>query len=224
MRIEWHGQSAFTLRGKEATVFIDPFGPGMAELAQERGMKFEYPAIDAGEVDLLLVTHEHIDHNGVEAIGGRPEMLRATAGTHETQLGNIVGIASEHDAAAGTQRGPNTIFAFELDGVKVAHFGDFGQAGLRAEQAAALGSPDLVFLPIGGGPTIDGAGAAAIAAEIGATWVVPMHYRTARTDFLDTEADFVAAMPEVQRIDDPLFDTADLASVDGPLAVIPAAP
>jgi L-ascorbate metabolism protein UlaG (beta-lactamase superfamily) len=224
MRIEWHGQSAFTLSGEEATVFIDPFDADMAALARERGIKFDYPAIEAGEIDLLLVTHEHIDHNGVDVVAGEPALLRSTAGTHESPLGEVVGIASEHDDAAGTERGPNTIFVFELDGLKVAHFGDFGQAGLRPEQAAAVGSPDLVFLPIGGGPTIDGAAAAAIATEIGATWVVPMHYRTSRTDFLETEADFVAAMPEAQRLDGPSFETADLVRSNGPLAVIPAAP
>ncbi len=89
---------------------------------------------------------------------------------------------------------------------------------------AAIGSPDLAFLPIGGGPTIGGAAAAAIAAEIGATWVVPMHYRTPRIAFLESEAEFAAAMPHMQRIAAPSFDTAELAAVDGPLAVIPTAP
>jgi L-ascorbate metabolism protein UlaG (beta-lactamase superfamily) len=63
MRVEWHGQSAFTLTGSEATVFIDPFGD-MSSVA-ERGMRFEYPPIEADGVDLLLVTHEHRDHNAV---------------------------------------------------------------------------------------------------------------------------------------------------------------
>jgi L-ascorbate metabolism protein UlaG (beta-lactamase superfamily) len=224
MRIEWHGQSAFTLGCEAATVLIDPFGGDMGALAGERGMKFDYPAIEPGEVDLLLITHEHIDHNGVEVVAGEPALLRSTAGTHESPLGEVVGIASEHDAAAGTERGPNTIFVFAMEGLRVAHFGDFGQSRLRPEQAAALGSPDLVFLPVGGGPTIDGAAAAAIADQIGATWVVPMHYRTARTDFLETEADFVAAMPDAQRIAVPSFETAELPRLDGPLAVIPAAP
>ena len=44
-------------------------------------MQFDYPPIEAEGVDLLLVTHEHLDHNGVEAIGGEPAMLRSTAGT-----------------------------------------------------------------------------------------------------------------------------------------------
>lgn len=66
--------------------------------------------------------------------------------------GEIVGINSEHDVA-GTQRGPNTIFWFSLGGLRDAHFGDFGQLALRPEQRAAIGAVDVVFFPVGVGPT-----------------------------------------------------------------------
>ena len=103
MRIQWHGQSAFDLAGR---VFIDPFHD-VSSLAA-RGMQFDYPAIEGAEPELLLVTHEHLDHNGVEAIGGSPAVLRSTAGTLESPIGEVVAVASEHDEVAGTQRGPNT--------------------------------------------------------------------------------------------------------------------
>ena len=130
---------------------IDPFGD-MSAMAASRGMQFDYPPIAGVEADLLLVTHEHMDHNGVEAIGGDPAILRSTAGTLESPLGEVIAIASEHDEQAGTERGPNTIFVFELDGLRVCHFGDFGQRALREEQAAAIGAVDLLILPVGGGP------------------------------------------------------------------------
>ena len=69
MRVEWHGQSAFTLTGGGASVFIDPFAD-MSALTEARGLRFDYPPIAADGIDLVLVTHEHSDHNGVEAIGG----------------------------------------------------------------------------------------------------------------------------------------------------------
>lgn len=223
MRVEWHGQSAFTLSGGSKTVVIDPFAE-MGERARQRGMTFGYPPFEAGPADLLLVTHEHADHNGVERVSGEPQTLRSTAGRHESALGEVIGIASEHDEAAGTERGPNTIFAFELEGMRVVHFGDFGQAQLRPEQTAAIGRPDLLFLPVGGGPTIGGRAAAEIADDLDATWVVPMHYRTLRIDFLEDEAEFEAAMPAVQRLDSSSFDTSELRRNSKPLAVIPAAP
>jgi L-ascorbate metabolism protein UlaG (beta-lactamase superfamily) len=222
MRVEWHGQSAFALTGADAKVFIDPFADMSA--LEGRGIQFDYPPIEAGEVDLLLVTHEHLDHNGVEAIDGEPALLRSTAGRLESPLGEVVAIASEHDGAAGTERGPNTIFVFDLDGLRVAHFGDFGQDSLRPEQAAAIGAIDLLFIPVGGGPTLGGIAAAEIALSLDPGWVVPMHYRTARTNFLETEEEFAAAMSRVERLDGPGFDTADLPEGDGPLAVVPAAP
>jgi L-ascorbate metabolism protein UlaG (beta-lactamase superfamily) len=222
MRVEWHGQSAFTLTSDEATVFIDPFGD-MGPLA-ERGMKFNYPPIGSDGVDLLLVTHEHRDHNAVEVIGGEPAVLRSTAGKLESPIGEVLAVASEHDENAGTERGPNTIFVFELGGLRVAHFGDFGQRELREEQAAAIGAVDLLFLPVGGGPTIGAAQAAAIVSRLSTRWVVPMHYRTPRVSFLETEEEFVAQMPQTARVETPAFDTADLPADGGPIAVVPAAP
>ncbi len=222
MRVEWYGQSAFRLEADGKVVVIDPFGDlsGMAA----RGMQFEYPAIDGVEADLLLVTHEHGDHNGVEVIGGEPHVLRSTAGTHESPLGEVVGIASEHDPVAGTQRGPNTIFVFDLGGVRVAHLGDFGQTALRDEQAEAIGQADLLFLPVGGGPTLDAEQAAAVAERIGPRWIVPMHYRTPRISFLETADPFLELMPHVQRLDTPAFDTDEHAADERPLVVVPAAP
>lgn len=130
MRVEWFGQSAFRLDGDGKTVAIDPFGD-MSALSRDRGIQWDYPAIAGVEPDLLLVTHEHGDHNAVEAIDGEPHTLRSTAGTLESPLGEVTAVASEHDDAAGTERGPNTIFVFELDGVRVCHMGDFGQDELR---------------------------------------------------------------------------------------------
>lgn len=222
MRVEWYGQSAFRLEADGKVVVIDPFGD-LSGLAA-RGMQFEYPAIEGVEADLLLVTHEHGDHNGVEVIGGEPHVLRSTAGTHESPLGEVVGIASEHDPVAGTQRGPNTIFVFDLGGVRVAHLGDFGQTALRDEQAEAIGQADLLFLPVGGGPTLDAEQAAAVAERIGPRWIVPMHYRTPRISFLGTADPFLELMPHVQRLDTPAFDTDEHAADERPLVVVPAAP
>jgi L-ascorbate metabolism protein UlaG (beta-lactamase superfamily) len=223
MRVEWYGQSAFHLSTPERSVAIDPFAD-MSAMAASRGMQFDYPPIEGVEADLLLVTHEHIDHNGVDAIDGDPAILRSTAGRHESPLGEVVGIASEHDERAGTERGPNTIFVFELDGLRVAHFGDFGQSELRPEQAEAIGTVDLLILPVGGGPTIGAEGAHAIIERLAPRWVVPMHYRTERIGFLDTADELLERSAHVERLPSSVFETGDLPAAEGPLVVVPAAP
>jgi L-ascorbate metabolism protein UlaG (beta-lactamase superfamily) len=223
MQVEWYGQSAFRLEVNGQSVVIDPFGD-IGEAAATRGMPFEYPPISGVTADLVLVTHEHFDHNGVEVVEGDPEIIRSRAGTHESPVGEVVGVASEHDPWAGTKRGPNTIFVFSFGGVRVCHFGDFGQSSLRDEQAAAIGSVDLLFVPVGGGPTIDAAEAAAVVERLSPRWVVPMHYRTARVGFLEPADAFLDRMPAVERIATPVFDTDALPGEQSPLVVVPAAP
>jgi len=223
MRVEWHGQSAFHFSHGDQDVFIDPFGDMSG--AAERGLTWDYPPIEVDGVDLLLVTHEHVDHNAVEAVGGDPAILRATAGRHESPIGEVLGIASEHDDAAGTERGPNTIFCFELGGVRVCHFGDFGQGGLRLEQSAALGKEiDLLILPVGAGPTIGAEAAARIVTELDPRWVVPMHYRTERISFLEPIDAFAEAMGGAHELSGPAFETDELPSADLPMLVVPAVP
>ena len=221
MQLEWHGQSAFRLSDGATTVFIDPFDD-LGPLA-ERGMRWDYPAIEGVQADLLLVTHEHFDHNGVGAIAGDPPTLRSTAGRLESPIGEVLAVASEHDAAAGTERGPNTLFAFTLGGRRVAHLGDLGQSELREEQAQALGRIDLLFVPVGDGPTIGAEQATAIAARLGAQIIVPMHYRTERIGFLEPVDAFLQRAQRVERLESSAFDLEALAGGD-PVVVVPAAP
>ncbi len=222
MQLEWYGQSAFRLGSAEATVAIDPFG----DLGKLSGgaVQFEYPPVEGVRAELLLITHEHRDHNHVEAIAGDPVVLRSTAGRLESPIGEVVAVASEHDGAAGTERGPNTIFAFTLDGLRVCHFGDFGQRELRGEQAEAIGEVDLLILPVGGGPTIGATQAHAIVQQLRPRWVVPMHYRTPRIGFLETAEEFLALFDGVERLATAAFDTASLPVAESPVAVVPAAP
>lgn len=220
MRVEWYGQSAFGLDGT-SSIFLDPFD--LASFAG-RPLQFDYPPIDGVLADLLLVTHEHVDHNAVGVVGGDPTILRSTAGRLGSPVGEILAVASEHDAVAGTARGPNTIFAFELDGLRVCHFGDFGQSRLRDEQAEAIGPVDLLFLPVGGGPTIGADQALPIVERLGPRWVVPMHYRTPRIGFLETADAFLGSLSAVHRLDQPVFETRELPRAEGPLVIVPAVP
>ena len=223
MQVRWCGQSAFALAGGTKSVFIDPFGD--MESARARGMTWSYPAIADATADLLLVTHEHGDHNAVQVVGGVKQTVRSSAGTFDTPIGRVVGIASEHDPVAGTQRGANVIYVFETDGIRVCHMGDFGQSQLRAEQVEAIGEIDLLFVPVGGMATIDGRAAAELVEKLDPSWVVPMHYRTPAISFLETADRFLAAVKgEVVALELATFDTADVRPEGGRMIVLPAPP
>ena len=77
------------------------------------------------------------------------------------------------------KRGPNTIFGFTLDGLRVCHFGDFGQAALRPEQRAAIGEVDVLFAAGRRRPDGRRRAGGRVVRELAPRLVVPMHYRTA---------------------------------------------
>jgi L-ascorbate metabolism protein UlaG (beta-lactamase superfamily) len=222
MQLEWFGQSAFALSGSQSVV-IDPFDDMHALAA--RGLEFRYPPIEGATADLVLVTHEHADHNGVGVVKGDPVVLRSTAGTLQSPVGELVAIASEHDDVAGTKRGPNTIFRFVLDGIRFCHLGDFGQPALRAEQRAAIGEVDVLFVPVGGGPTIGGTEAAALVRELAPKVVVPMHYRTPAVNFLDPPDAFLDALDvRIERFERATVELERLLTGDTPVVALLAPP
>ena len=218
MRVRWYGQSAYLLTAGDKAVLIDPLQPNP---------RFPFPVMHDIRCDLLLVTHEHGDHNGVQVAAGSPFTVRSTAGTYDTPLGQVIAVNSEHDDVAGTKRGPNAIMVFSFGGVRVCHLGDLGQRALRPEQAAAIGQVDLLFAPVGGGPTIDAAQAQQLGQELGARWVVPCHFDTGGLSFLRPVDEFVARYPaaQVRQLESSEFETDGLPGERGkPLVVVPRAP
>jgi len=169
------------------------------------------------------VTHEHADHNAADVIGGGPAIVRS-ADKHETPIGEVVGIASAHDAVAGGERGSNVIYRFTLDGLQVAHLGDFGQTALRPEQRVALEGVDVLFIPVGGGPTISATGAAGLVRELAPRLVVAMHFRTELVGFLDPPEPFLEALgAEVERLPGNEF-VAEEHLRSGPVVALPRPP
>jgi L-ascorbate metabolism protein UlaG (beta-lactamase superfamily) len=223
MRIRWYGQSAFRLEGEKSAV-IDPFGD-FRERAAERGLVFDYPPVEERPADLLLITHEHADHNAAERVTGEPVTIRSTAGTFESPVGEVVAVASEHDDEAGTRRGPNTIFRFTFDGLRVCHLGDFGQDVLRPGQQRAIGEVDVLFVPVGGGPTIGGAAAAALVRALAPRLVVPMHYRTPAVGFLEPPDAFLEALGARREGVGEEFSAEELlAAQESPVVALPTPP
>jgi L-ascorbate metabolism protein UlaG (beta-lactamase superfamily) len=124
--------------------------------------------------DIVTVSHEHGDHNNVSAVRGNPKVLR-TGG--EVKGIKIRAIPTAHDDIGGSQRGRNTIFCFEVDGINVCHCGDLGHA-LTDEQAGAIGKVDVLLIPVGGFFTIDAKTATKVGEQLKPKVIIPMHFKT----------------------------------------------
>src|SRR5262249_40235934 len=124
--IRWFGQSYFQIVTSAGTrITIDPH---LIE-AYPRAI---LPA------DLVLITHNHVDHNQIDAIENkdRAKILVGCKGMGRKQEWNPIDekfkdvqirtVGVYHDKSQGMERGKNSIFILEVDGLRIVHLGDLG--------------------------------------------------------------------------------------------------
>jgi len=166
MEITWLGQSCFKIEDKDVSVVLDPFNPSL-------GLKLPKNL----SANILLITHEHYDHNFREGVGGNPYIIDSP-GEYEISGVTITGIPAFHDKKQGQERGSITMYLLEFEGIKICHLGDLGQ-DLTDEDIDKLGTVDILMIPVGGVYTINGEEAAKIVGEVEPKIVIPMHYKIA---------------------------------------------
>jgi len=165
MDITFLGHSSFKLKGRLGSVVTDPFDPAMT------GLKFS-PV----EADIVTVSHDHSDHNQASQVSGVKKVI-AGPGEYEIMGISIIGFPSYHDEKGGSLRGKNTIYIYEMDGLRLAHLGDLGHK-LSEEVVEDIGRIDILMVPVGGEFTIGPVEAAILTQAIEPSIVIPMHYQT----------------------------------------------
>ena len=122
-----------------------------------------------GEAQLVLSTNTNPEHSNVNALGGSPFVI-STPGEFEVQGIFIQGIPTE---ANGTQ---NTCYLIEWEDIKICHLGNIAKASLTEEVKEAIGTPDILFVPIGGAGALDAEEATSVTSQIEPRVVIPMRY------------------------------------------------
>jgi L-ascorbate metabolism protein UlaG (beta-lactamase superfamily) len=125
---------------------------------------------------IITVSHQHPGHNYVQGVTGEPKVLTGP-GEYEIAGVLVIGIATFHDEDNGKQRGKNTAFLMQMDGLQVCHLGDLGHV-LTTEQAEELENVDVLLLPVGGVSTINAVTAAKVVRQLEPRIVIPMHYKS----------------------------------------------
>ena len=169
MTIIWNGQSCFQIearrnKGEQTLILIDPF-------SEDIGLK-----VPKAEADILLITHDHGDHNNIKAVSGSPFLITGP-GEYEIKKVFIQGISAFHDASQGRERGENTIYTIDTEGLRLCHLGDLGQKELTEEQLEKIGQIDILMIPVGGIYTISAKEALRVMSQIEPKITIPMHYQ-----------------------------------------------
>lgn len=177
----WFGQSCFLIEtSQNVRIITDPVAMGVYKIPEDI------------KPDIVTVSHEHSDHNQVDAVSGKPTVLRGltSRGSDFADIDQtikdvrIYTVPSYHDKSQGSQRGKNAIFVFEFDGIKVAHLGDLGDS-LAPASVQKIGPVDVVMIPVGGTYTIFGKEADQVISQLNPKLIVfPMHFKTDSASFL----------------------------------------
>ena len=185
-KLTWYGQACFLLETAAGTrILMDPF---------TKGIGYEIP--QGFKADIVTISHEHPDHNNVAFVAGKPRVIRGltadkkgwTRVDEKVKDVSIRNVGVYHDDQRGATRGLNTVFIFEVGGVRIAHLGDLGHV-LNDAQLAAIGAVDVLLIPVGGTFTIDGLKATRVIEQLRPRiMVIPMHYKTDASTIKELES------------------------------------
>jgi L-ascorbate metabolism protein UlaG (beta-lactamase superfamily) len=189
MRIKWLGHACFVIESNQGIkVLTDPY-------KVEKNIK--YTTIDE-EADIILVSHDHWDHNNTSVVKGDPVIINKS-GKKKIKGISITGVSSYHDNSMGRDRGPNTIYTISIEGMNVCHLGDLGHI-LNQDQINEIGSVDILLIPVGGTYTIDSSEATIVCGQLKPRIVIPMHFRNEKCEFpVDDVTPFIKDKKAVER-------------------------
>jgi L-ascorbate metabolism protein UlaG (beta-lactamase superfamily) len=164
MDITYLGHSSFKIKTKTATVVTDPF--------DSKTTGFKYSGLEG---EIVTISHNHLDHNASDKITG---VKKVFTGPGEYEVGGVsmIGYSTFHDNKEGEERGKNTIYIFEAEGLRLAHLGDLGHL-LSDDLIDEIGDVDVLMIPVGGFYTIGPKEACEIISKIEPYFVLPMHYK-----------------------------------------------
>jgi len=203
VKINWHGHAWFEIKGEKASVVTDPF----------KGIGLPEPKLTA---DIVLSSHSHSDHAATEFVEGALA-VKEFVGEKTIAGVSIKGVATFHDEAQGVQRGKNSVYVFEVDGIRFCHLGDLGHA-LTAEQLEAIGEVDVLLIPVGGNYTIDAQAATREVEKLAPKIVIPMHIKLPGLSVnIATVDGFLEGKTNVERID---ANSIELTKADLPTSTI----
>jgi L-ascorbate metabolism protein UlaG (beta-lactamase superfamily) len=168
MVITYFGKSYFKLSLGDLTIAVNP--PSKDSKAFSKVPRFG--------ADIALITTHTIDTDGADTVslGDKEPFVINGPGNYEVKELLITGAASTV-TIDGTTRN-NTVYSFELDGIKIGILGLVGDDKLLSAEAKEIaGNADMLFVPVGG-DTLDLSPSKAYktAVSFDANMIVPYEY------------------------------------------------
>jgi L-ascorbate metabolism protein UlaG (beta-lactamase superfamily) len=166
--VRWLGHTCFLFSGDDQQLLVNPF----RAIGCTNG--YRQPKVNA---NLVMISSRLFDEGGAEELPGNPRIL-FEPGVYQINRLNLQGIPIAHDRHGGRQFGRNVAWRWQQGGITILHLGG-AAAPIEIEQKILMGRPDLLLVPVGGGPKAYTPAEAKQAIQaLSPKLVIPTHYRT----------------------------------------------
>lgn len=152
MKIINYGHSCFKIVGNDFNLLFDPY----------KDESVPNLKLNKIQTNALFISHEHHDHNARENV----DIVNHVDVSYDV-------VRVPHDKEGGKLRGFNKIHIVNVDGFKIAHFGDIGTIDIDLTKLTNI---DIALVPINGFYTISALEAIDLCKKINAKIVIPMHF------------------------------------------------
>ena len=171
MELTWYGRTCVRLRGKDAVVVNDPYPAIVGPTG--RGITADVVTFSHPDDAPLPKKTVKVSRDGGTAIPSSLEPAFVLDGPGEYEVHDVLltGVRTYRDDARGGEKGRQTAFVTELDGLHTIHLGEIGHS-LTEEKLADIGRVDIACVPVGG--ILSATRAAALIAQLDPKIVIPM--------------------------------------------------
>ncbi|HIK38239.1 MAG: MBL fold metallo-hydrolase [Geminocystis sp.] len=170
--IQWLGHSAFLFTNSQARILVNPFS--------RIGCTAKYPPPNPS-VDIVMISSRLLDEGSVTDLPDNPKLM-FEPGVYQVKGIEFQGIKTLHDREKGRRFGINVAWRWRQGGLNLLHLGGIASP-IGIEEKILMGSPDVVFIPVGGTAKTYNAKEAIEAIKILTPKVVfPTQYLTAAAD------------------------------------------
>ncbi len=168
---------------------------------------------------IALITANHADYNGVENVTYGETAPFVISGPGDFEIKDIYVRGLLTNTEIGKNKYINTIYNFTIDDIKICFLGALSK-DILSNVREAIGTPDILFVPIGGGDVLDFKEAYKISLSLEPKIIIPMDYGEDRQK--DALKNFLkeGGSDKVEPIEKLTLKKKDLEGKDGEIVVL----
>lgn len=166
MVITYLGKSLIKIQVGDLVVAINPYEKDGAK----KGPKFG--------ADIVIASERGQDYGAVENMtyGNKVPFVADGPGEYDVAGVYIKGVLTNKKETTNDKDTLNTAFSLIIEGIRACHLGAIQKADIGPEVREALGEIDILFVPVGGGDTVDAKDAHKLVTTFEPKMVIPVAF------------------------------------------------